>query len=121
MAKKRILLIDDQKSFTRILKMNLELTGRYTVKEENRGVCGLAAAREFKPHCILLDIVMPDLGGGEVAAQIKSDPDLRDVPIIYLTALIKKKEEKIIGGTPYVAKPVKLQTLITCIENHMNR
>jgi CheY-like chemotaxis protein len=116
MAKTRILIVDDEKSFTRIAKINLERTGKYRVREENKGSRALAAAHEFDPHIILLDIIMPDLGGGDVAAQIKDDPKLKDVPIVFVTALIKKTEERTIRGSSYIAKPVKLQTLIACIE-----
>jgi CheY-like chemotaxis protein len=77
MSKKRILLIDDDPSFTRLLKLNLEETGAYEVRTENRGTAALTAAREFKPDLILLDVVMPDMGGGDVAFQIGADRNVR--------------------------------------------
>lgn len=121
MAKKRILVIDDEQSFTRLVKLSLEETGRYEVVEENRGSRGLSIAREFNPDLVLLDIAMPDMGGGEVAAQIKNDPDLKDIPIVFLTAVIKKSEETVISGIPYIAKPVTLNKLIMCIEDNLSR
>jgi len=60
----RILLIDDEKSFTQMLKLNLEMSGLYEVREENRGVHALAAAREFAPDLVFLDIMMPDVALG---------------------------------------------------------
>ncbi len=116
MGKKRILLIDDEPSFTRMLKLNLEETGAYEVRVENRGTQGLAAARQFKPDLILLDIVMPDLSGGEVAFEIKNDRTTKDTPIVFLTAAAKKEDEGIIGGCNIIAKPVTVEEVIDCIE-----
>ncbi|MBI4590734.1 MAG: response regulator [Candidatus Rokubacteria bacterium] len=121
MDKKRILLIDDEPSFTRMLRLNLERTGTYEVREENRGAQGLAAAREFKPDLILLDVIMPDADGGTVAAQIKADQSLKNTPVVFLTAVVTKKEEGVIGGRPFIAKPVSANEVIGCIEKHLAR
>jgi CheY-like chemotaxis protein len=82
MGKKRILLVDDEKSFTNLLKLNLEDTGNYEVRVENWAEDALPAAQQFKPDLVLLDIIMPRLPGGNVAAQIKEDPALKDTPIV---------------------------------------
>lgn len=119
MAKKRILLIDDEPSFTRMLRLNLEKTGAYEVREENSGKKALATANEFKPDLILLDVIMPDADGGEVAAQIKADRNLKDVPIVFLTAVVTKKEEGLIGGRPFLAKPAGVKEVVDCIEKHL--
>ena len=117
MRKKRILLIDDEPSFTRMLKLNLEESGAYEVREENRGRFGLEAARQFKPDLILLDIVMPDMSGGEVACEIEADRTTKDTPIVFLTAAAKKKEDEgIIAGRTIIAKPVTVEEVIDCIE-----
>ncbi len=116
MEKKRVLIVDDEIRFTNILKMNLEYTGRYIVEEENGGAGVIDAVRRFHPHVILLDIVMPDVNGGEVATQLRNDPELKDIPIIFITALISKAEERTIGGSPYLSKPVKFRTLVTMID-----
>lgn len=119
MGKKRILLIDDEVSFTRMLRLNLEKTGAYEVREENKGARGLAAAREFKPDLILLDVIMPDADGGDVASQIKADQSLKDTPIVFLTAVVTKKEEGMVGGHPFIAKPVGAKELVECIERNL--
>ena len=62
--KKRILLVDDEPSITRLLKLNLEQTGDYEVATENVSKAALATAEEFRPDLILLDVMMPDLDGG---------------------------------------------------------
>lgn len=121
MAKKRILLIDDEPSFTRMLRLNLERTGAYEVREENRGAKGLATATEFKPDLILLDVIMPDADGGTVAAQLRADKNLKDVPIVFLTAVVTKKEEGMIGGRPFIAKPASASDVIACIERHLGK
>ncbi len=119
MSKKRILLIDDERSFTRMLKLNLEETGAYEVREENRGKFGLAAARQFKPDLILLDVVMPDMSGGEVASQIGDDRTVKDTPIVFLTAAAKKEDEGMIAGRDFIAKPVTVEEVVDCIEKNL--
>ena len=122
MTKKRILVVDDEASVTRTVKVNLERTGAYTVRTENRGTAVLAAARQFKPDLILLDVMMPDMDGGDVAAQIQADPDLQHVPVVFLTAIVSRKEvtEEGLesGGHLFIAKPVSLDALIRCIEEN---
>ena len=109
MAKKRILLVDDEKSLTTLLKLNLEDTGNYDVRVENWPEDALAAAREFKPDLVLLDIIMPRLPGGNVAAQIDSDPLLKGTPIVFLTAAVRRSQvednDGIICEHPCLAKP----------------
>ena len=125
MTKKKILVVDDEQNMTRMLKRNLEATGRYDVRTENSGEAGVAAAREFQPDLILLDVMMPGNDGGEVAAKIKEDKRLVNIPVVFLSAIVKKEETQPtggnIGGLTFLAKPVKLDDLITCIENHLGK
>ncbi len=122
MAKKRIFIVDDEPSITRTMKVNLERTGAYTVGTENHSFHALAAAREFQPDLILLDVMMPEIDGAELATEIQSDPVLQHVPIVFLTAIVSSKEtggqylES--GGQTFVAKPVNLDALIQCIEDN---
>jgi len=119
--KKRILLIDDDLSFTRLLKLNLEETGAYEVRAENRGSEGLAAARQFKPDLIFLDVVMPDTSGLAVAFQIEADRKLKNTPTVFLTAVAKKEDQAITAGRPLLAKPVSVEEVIDCIKEHLGR
>ena len=125
MDKKKILIIDDEVDFTNLVKLNLEKTGKYEVKVENRGEHGLIAAREFQPDLILLDILMPDLGGSEVAYQLKNDKSVDDIPVVFLTSVAKKEEvasaRGVIGGHPFLAKPVTTEELVTCIDKYSYR
>jgi two-component system, OmpR family, response regulator len=116
---RRILIVDDESGFTRLLKLTLEGTKRYIVKEENDGSKALATARQFRPELILLDIVMPKMDGGDVARQIAADPILKTVKVIFLTAIVSQREQaglEDIGGHPFMAKPVSLAALTEKIE-----
>jgi DNA-binding response OmpR family regulator len=125
MDKKRILIIDDEASFTRMVKLNLEKTGSFEVREENKATYALAAAREFKPDLILLDVIMPTMDGGDVAAQFENDKQLKETPIIFLTATVSRREAGAggfnSGGSLFLAKPVGLETLVKCINEHVRK
>lgn len=88
--KKKILVIDDEPSITRMLKLNLEYDGGYLVHEENSGARAIQAIKDFHPDMILLDVMMPGLDGTEVAAKLQDHPSLARIPIVFLTAAVKK-------------------------------
>lgn len=118
----KILMVDDEVSFTRLTKRNLEAEG-FEVHTENKARQALPAAKMFRPDIILLDVMMPDGDGGEVAAQIAQEPDLKDTPVLFLTAAIKSSEighggVGNIGGRFYIAKPVEIDHLVSYIEEH---
>jgi len=124
-GKKRILIIDDEVDFAKILKLNLEETGAYEVRVENKGAQGLAAARDFKPDLVLLDIIMPDKDGREVAAQIGVDKHLRQTPIVFLTGIASDGkgpiQSGIIDGHATLTKPVGTEDVVECIERHLRK
>lgn len=124
-AKKKILLIDDEPSFTRLLKLNLERTGEYEVREEHVGSRGIAAVKEFKPDVVLLDVVMPDIDGGTVVSQIRCNEEIKDTKIVFLTAVLTKQENGKKTGTlnsiPCIAKPVATEDLVACIEQQIGK
>ena len=121
MAKRRILVIDDEAAFVSLLKLNLEHFGEYEVRTECRGGRGLEAARLFHPDLILLDVIMPDVSGTEVAAQLKADEQVHDVPIVFLTAAVSQSESAAGGpdGSITMAKPVTMPDLLACIEQRL--
>jgi CheY-like chemotaxis protein len=125
MPKKRILLVDDEKSLTSLLKLNLEDTGQYEVRVENWPEDALPAAREFKPDLVLLDLIMPRMPGGNVAALIDTDPQLKGTPIVFLTAAVRKHQveenEGIICEHPCLAKPATVEEVIAMIEKHARK
>jgi CheY-like chemotaxis protein len=120
MNTKRILVIDDEPSITRSMKANLERTGAYSVRTENHTGFALATARQFQPDLIFLDVMMPGMDGGALAEQLKTDHDLKNVPVVFLTALVTKQETgeggAPIGGRTFMAKPASLAALTKCIE-----
>lgn len=124
MKPKRILVVDDEPGFTRLLKLNLEKTGRFEVRTVNQAPATLAAAREFKPDLILLDVVMPGLDGGEVIRLLRADPTLQSIPVLFLTATVapaEMSEEGLSsGGLRFIAKPIGVDELIACIERQLS-
>jgi CheY-like chemotaxis protein len=120
--KPRILIIDDSRDFTHSAKLALERTGRYSVWEENDPARAHQTAQHVQPDLILLDIVMPETDGGEVAARIESDPTLHRTPIVFVTALVTKAEARSglqIQGHPFLAKPISIPELVTGIERNL--
>jgi CheY-like chemotaxis protein len=120
--RRHILIVDNDADTTHLVKVLLERTGHYLVFEENDATNAQQSAQNFRPDLILLDIVMPDTDGGEVAARIQADPELHNTPIIFLTALVTRAEAKSglnIQGHPFLAKPVSIPELINAIEDHL--
>ena len=121
--KKRILVVDDEASITRLLKLNLEQTNDYIVRGENDAKAAVAAAEEFEPHLIMLDVMMPDLDGGELASRFQANPKLKSVPIVFLTAAATKGEVYMrggkVGGLPFLAKPVEISEVIACLKQQL--
>ncbi len=123
-GKKRILVVDDEVSATRLLKLNLEQTNQYLVRTENDPRQALAAAVEFHPDLMLLDVLMPQLAGGDLASLLLADPMLKSVPIVFLTAMATKTEVHRragrIGGLPFLAKPVDLNDVLACLQRQLD-
>ena len=120
--KRRILIVDDDRDSTHLIKILLEKISQYFVLEENDAAKAHESARDFRPDLILLYITMPQIDGGDIAAQIDADPGLQRTPIIFLTALVTKTEAKAglhIQGHPVLAKPIDIPELINRIEENL--
>src|SRR6266480_2879464 len=85
--RRRILIVDNDHNTTHLVKVLLERTGHYLVLEENDATKAHQSAHNFRPDLILLDIMMPQRDGVELASEIGADPQLQRTPIIFLTAL----------------------------------
>jgi CheY-like chemotaxis protein len=121
---RRVLIVDDEPNSTHLVKVLLERAGSYLVLEENDGARAHQTARDFRPDVILLDVLMPQTDGAEVAAQIEADSELRSTPIIFLTALLTEPEIKAgvrIEGHRSLAKPINIPELIEQIEQSLTR
>lgn len=117
---KRVLVIDDEASFTRMVKLNLEEAGSYTVETLNESRKALEVAKAFAPDIILLDVVMPEQDGGDVALNLRNRSATKDIPIIFVSAMVSQAESKKgfyqSGGEHFLAKPVDKETLCGAIE-----
>ena len=79
----------------------------------------IAHVERFKPDLILLDVMMPEVDGGEVAAEIRSDTKLKNTPIVFVTAALAKNEQGVISGFPFISKPVTAEQVMKCIQEHL--
>src|SRR3977135_4506502 len=92
--KSRILIFDNNVQFANRVRRLLEATGNYIACGVNDPRRALETARSFKPDLVVVDLIMPQANGTEVAAQITSDWMLHSVPIVFVTALITREEAR---------------------------
>jgi DNA-binding response OmpR family regulator len=120
MIKSRILVVDDEPNLSDLVRFFLEKTQRYDVRVVNRSAQALAAAREFQPHLILLDVDMPGKDGGDVAKEINADRVLCGTPVLFLTSLVSRADTKdgvaIRGGMRFLPKPVDATALVQTVD-----
>ena len=119
----KILIVDDEQDFVQLLKTRLELN-HYEVVTAFDGREGLKKAKQDKPDLIILDILMPNVDGIAMAAEVRKDPEIKHIPIVYLTCLVDKKEIKqqgIIGGEIFLAKPLDAKVLLQTLEKLLKK
>lgn len=120
MNKHRVLVVDDEPNLSDLVRLHLERAKRFEVRVENRSGCALAAAREFRPDIVLLDVEMPGMNGGEVARELEADPELSATPVLFFTSLITRAEagerETVRNGMRFLAKPVNPKVLIESVD-----
>ena len=116
---RRILIIDDDRNSTHLLKIHLEKIGGYLVLEENDAAKAHQSVHNFGPDLILLDIMMPQIDGVELASEIDADPQLQKTPIIFLTALGDPRAGLRIQGHPVLPKPINVPELIKRLEENL--
>lgn len=124
MKKARILYVDDEVGAARLLKLNLEATGRYEVNIQNWPEDALDTARTFKPDLLLLDLIMPRMPGGNVVNAFEQDPVMKDVPIVFFTASVWRERvqehDGIICNHPCLAKPAQLAEIAAFIDANLS-
>jgi len=115
MVKKKILIVDDEKDVLLMLEKRLSAEGYY-VLTANNGRDAINIAKSESPDLIILDVVMPGMEGDEVAEKLKEYPSTKKIPVIFLTAIIGKRESRkkdhIIGGNFIFAKPFESEELL---------
>ncbi|MCU0665494.1 MAG: response regulator [Candidatus Omnitrophica bacterium] len=123
MAQKRILVVDDEQNVLKVLDQRLSKTG-YAVLKANNGEDAIFLAKKEKPDLILLDLMMPDISGADVAAALKQDPGTKNIPVIFLTCLVTKNDEEHIGresgGNFFIAKPYEPNDLLGEIQKRIS-
>ncbi len=109
----KILVVDDDRAINELIKVNLELVG-YTVVQAYDGIEGFAVAKQELPSLIILDVMMPDVDGYTVAQRVRLNPELKNTPILMLTAL-SQLNDKVkgfdIGVDDYLVKPFEMEEL----------
>ena len=116
-----ILIIDDKPEDIKILSQTLSEQG-YTVRGVVKGTMGIKAAQLSAPDLILLDIKMSGLDGYEVCKILKSHPQTKDIPVIFLSALndvVDKVKALQMGGVDYITKPFQLEEVIARVKNQL--
>lgn len=109
----KILVVDDDRAINELIKVNLELVG-YSVVQAYDGIEGFAVAKQELPSLIILDVMMPDVDGYTVAQRVRLNPELKNTPILMLTAL-SQLNDKVkgfdIGVDDYLVKPFEMEEL----------
>ena len=109
----KILVVDDDRAINELIKVNLELAG-YLVVQAYDGIEGFAVAKQELPSLIILDVMMPDVDGYTVAQRVRLNPELKNTPILMLTAL-SQLNDKVrgfdIGVDDYLVKPFEMEEL----------
>ncbi len=116
---KRILIVDDQTDF-KVLKWAFSQHDLLLVTDPLQAV---RAAKDFHPHLFLLDLVRPNMDGAALAAKIREEPCLKNVPIVFISALVHSQDDAkdpvLIHGYSALGKPFRIATLRRCVEQHL--
>ena len=117
----RVLVVDDEKSISELITTSLRFVG-FEVKTAATGAEALRIAEEFRPHALILDVMLPDLDGFEVCRQLRASG--QDVGVLFLTAR-DSTEDTIkgltLGGDDYVTKPFSLEVLVARLRALLRR
>jgi len=106
-AAPRILLADDESSIRTIVRVNLESDGMGVIEAAD-GAEALELVREEQPALVLLDVMMPDVDGWQVAERLTRDPATRDIPVVFISARAAREDRlraQELGAVGYVVKP----------------
>lgn len=119
--KARILIIDDEEDICHYLKSILEKTKKFEVYTSYNPLEAVELAKEMEPDLILLDIIMPQIDGEEVANRLQEDESTKDILVVFFSVLVKQEEVKQfegkIGGHLFIPKPIENSELIARIES----
>lgn len=119
----RILAVDDDVSIIELLVYNLEKAG-YEVRTAGDGLEAIEVAKKFRPHLVLMDIMMPRMDGVEACRQLKAMPEMTGCFFVFLTARSEEYSEVAafdVGADDYINKPIKPRALISRIQAILRR
>jgi len=117
---KKVLAVEDDPDIQVILRMVLSKLGHCDVTIAGEGAQVLGLAKLHQPVVILLDVMLPDMSGFDIIKQLKEDPSVKDIPVIFLTARSQPSEieqMKGLGAIGYLAKPFDPMTLVSQIND----
>ena len=121
MKEKKILIVDNEVEALRVLERMLSIVG-YSVIEATNAKDAIIIAKDMHPDLVILDILLPDMSGGETANILQNDSTTKDIPIIFLTGLLTKEEAKersAAEGRRFIAKPYKPDELLGEIRKYL--
>lgn len=124
MAKKKVIAVDDEEVFLKMMKINLEATGQYEVEIMSDATDLVSRAKTFQPDIILLDILMPNVEGTTACEMLKKDPATQHVPVVALSALETDKDKRMmykLGVADFFIKPIGTANLIAGIEKVLQK
>ena len=121
MAKKKILVVDDEIELVELVKIRLEVNG-YEVITANSGLEGLSKAVSELPDLIILDIAMAEMDGYAVLQKLKQEEKIKDIPVIMLTAFAKMKSLfEMEGISDYIVKPFDPQDFLSKVDKVLKK
>jgi len=123
MGNHRILVVDDEQSITDLVAMALHLQGA-SVEVAHSGAAALRAVRTFRPHLIVLDVMLPDQDGFDVLEHMRGDRRSADTPVLFLTArggLDDRLRGLALGGDDYMTKPFSVEEMLLRINAVLRR
>ncbi len=116
---KKVLVVDDEPNVVKMVASRLTANG-YKVAIACNGREGLEQIKINKPDLVILDILMPEIDGISMVRILKSKPETKDIPVIFLTCLVGKDElsegEHLIGGNIFIAKPFDANELLSTVK-----
>lgn len=123
MQKKRIILIEDEEDIAALIKLQAELSG-YKLHVEVDGINGYRTIEREKPDLVILDIMLPGQNGLDVCRKMKNNSDLKNIPIILLTAKSDELDVLLgleLGADDYISKPFSSKVLFSRIKAVLRR
>ena len=121
MAKKKILIVDDEPDIVETIKFNLELEGIECTAAYD-GEEALSKAKKENPDLIILDIMLPKINGYKIARLLKFDELYKHIPIIMLTARTQEKDISLgeqTGADEYITKPFDMERLVAPVKKYL--